>query len=114
MDSIRKALPMTISSSLNAGVAGLSANATRLATISDNIANSATNGYKRSGADLSSLVLNQRSSVYSAGGVRVSTYKDITAQGALISTGNSTDIAINGNGIIPVTTTFGSAAPYST
>ena len=30
---------MTISSSLNAGVAGLAANAARLATISDNIAN---------------------------------------------------------------------------
>eukprot|EP00581_Thalassiosira_minuscula_P026371 CAMPEP_0184428834 /NCGR_PEP_ID=MMETSP0738-20130409/220108_1 /TAXON_ID=385413 /ORGANISM="Thalassiosira miniscula, Strain CCMP1093" /LENGTH=40 /DNA_ID= /DNA_START= /DNA_END= /DNA_ORIENTATION= len=38
---------MSISSSLNAGVAGLNANATRLATISDNIANSATYGYRR-------------------------------------------------------------------
>ncbi len=38
---------MTISSSLNAGVAGLNANASRLATISDNIANSQTVGYKR-------------------------------------------------------------------
>ncbi len=37
---------MSISSSLNAGVAGLAANATRLATISDNIANSGTYGYK--------------------------------------------------------------------
>ena len=35
---------MTISSSLNAGVAGLSANASRLSTISDNIANSNTFG----------------------------------------------------------------------
>jgi flagellar hook protein FlgE len=35
---------MTISSSLNAGVAGLNANATRLATISDNIANSGMYG----------------------------------------------------------------------
>jgi len=38
---------MTISSSLNASVAGLAANASRLATISDNIANSATHGYRR-------------------------------------------------------------------
>jgi hypothetical protein len=38
---------MTISSSLNASVAGLASNATRLAAISDNIANSATFGYKR-------------------------------------------------------------------
>ena len=32
---------------LAAGVAGLNANATRLATIADNIANSGTYGYKR-------------------------------------------------------------------
>ncbi|MFK8036474.1 MAG: flagellar basal body protein, partial [Hyphomicrobiales bacterium] len=36
---------MTISSSLNAGVAGLNANATRLGTISDNISNASTFGY---------------------------------------------------------------------
>ena len=34
----QKGVSMTISSSLNAGVAGLSSNATRLAAISDNIA----------------------------------------------------------------------------
>ena len=45
---------MTISSSLNAGVAGLSANASRLATISDNIANSGTFGYKRAVTDFHS------------------------------------------------------------
>ena len=98
---------MTISSSLNAGVMGLNVNATRLATISDNIANSATNGYKRSDADFSSLVLNQNNNLYSAGGVRATTYKDIMSNGALNSTGNSMDIAINGNGMIPVTTSFG-------
>ncbi|MGB1829561.1 MAG: flagellar basal body protein, partial [Paracoccaceae bacterium] len=38
---------MTISSSMNAGVLGLAANANRLATISDNIANSSTHGYRR-------------------------------------------------------------------
>ena len=50
---------MSISSSLNAGVAGLSANATRLATISDNIANSGTYGYKRVSTDFENFVINQ-------------------------------------------------------
>ena len=58
---------MTISSSLNAGVAGLNANASRLATISDNIANSSTYGYKRAVADFHSLVLSQGSGSYAAG-----------------------------------------------
>ena len=98
---------MTISSSLNAGVQGLNVNATRLATISDNIANSSTNGYKRSDVDFSSLVTNQQDGIYSAGGVRATTFKDVATAGALITTGNALDIAINGSGLIPVTDVFG-------
>ncbi len=98
---------MSISSALNASVAGLQVNATRLATISDNIANSATIGYKRSDVDFSSLVINQRSSVYSAGGVQAQAFKEISSEGALIGTGNSTDISVNGRGLIPVTDKFG-------
>ena len=96
---------MTISSSLNAGVAGLNANATRLATIADNIANSSTYGYKRAEADFHSVVINGgMSSSYSAGGVRVSTGRLIDGRGPLISTSNPTDIAIDGRGFLPVTT----------
>lgn len=95
---------MTISSSLNAGVAGLNANATRLATISDNIANSATYGYKRSQADFHSQVINSGAGTYSAGGVRTTTQRLIDQRGPLISTTNSTDLAINGRGMVPVTT----------
>lgn len=94
---------MTISSSLNAGVAGLAANASRLATISDNIANSATNGYKRAKADFSSLVIESGSGTYSAGGVRVTTQRLIDQAGALASTSNPTDLAVRGRGFLPVT-----------
>jgi len=61
---------MTISSSLNASVAGLTANASRLATISDNIANSATHGYRRVKTDFHSMVISSQGGTYSAGGVR--------------------------------------------
>ena len=47
---------MSLSSGMNAGVAGLSANSTRLAVISDNIANSNTNGYRKADVDFSALV----------------------------------------------------------
>ncbi|MCV2881825.1 flagellar hook protein FlgE [Actibacterium sp. XHP0104] len=93
---------MTISSSLNAGVSGLNANATQLATISDNIANSSTYGYKRSETEFHSMVISG-SSGYSAGGVHTSTARMIGENGPLISTSNSTDIAVSGSGMIPVT-----------
>lgn len=102
---------MSISSSLNAGVMGLNVNATRLATISDNIANSATYGYKRADVDFSSLVINQRPSVYSAGGVRSTAVRNISDPGSLISTGRATDLAVNGIGMLPVTTLNGLNQP---
>ncbi|MCV6591680.1 MAG: flagellar hook-basal body complex protein [Silicimonas sp.] len=95
---------MTISSSLAAGVAGLAANASRLATIADNIANSATYGYKRAVADFSSLVIESGEGTYSAGGVRVTTQRMIDQTGSLASTDNPTDIAVRGRGFLPVTT----------
>ena len=94
---------MTISSSLIAGVSGLNVNASKLATISDNIANSSTFGYKRSVAEFHSLVLNNSKGSYSAGGVRVTTHRDIDAAGPLITTSNATDLAIAGRGFLPVT-----------
>lgn len=93
---------MTISSSLNAGVAGLNVNATKLATISDNIANSGTYGYKRAQADFESMVING-TAAYTAGGVRASTTRLIDQSGPILSTGNATDLAVNGRGMLPVT-----------
>ena len=94
---------MTISSSLNAGVAGLAANAARLATISDNIANSSTYGYKRAVADFTSMVIDSGGGGYSAGGVRVTTQRLIDERGPLVSSNNSTDLAVRGRGFLPVT-----------
>jgi flagellar hook protein FlgE len=93
---------MTISSSLNAGVAGLAANATRLGTISDNIANSATKGYKRVETDFSSMVMQGNGASYTAGGVRTTTHRLIDERGALVTTNNATDLAVRGQGFLPV------------
>lgn len=101
---------MGLSSALNAGVMGLGVNATKLATISDNIANSETYGYKRVRTDFTNMVLDQTKGAYNAGGVRVATFKDVVAQGALISTANSTDISVGGRGLLPVTSLAGLSA----
>ncbi|PZX18916.1 flagellar hook protein FlgE [Palleronia aestuarii] len=96
---------MSISSSLAAGVSGLNANAQRLSTISDNIANSATYGYKRMSTDFHSMVVGEGNGArYTAGGVRTSQLREIQETGQLQNTSNSTDIAINGRGFLPVTT----------
>ena len=93
---------MTISSSLNAGIAGLNTNATQLATISDNIANSSTMGYKRVVTDFHSIVISSNGGTYSAGGVRATTQNLIDQSGALVSTSNATDLAVRGRGFLPV------------
>lgn len=93
---------MSLSSGLNAGVAGLNVNATRLAVISDNIANSSTNGYRRSDVDFSSLVTSS-GNAFTAGGVQVTTFRDVASSGALITSTNATDIAVSGSGLLPVT-----------
>jgi flagellar hook protein FlgE len=93
---------MTISSSLNAGVAGLAANASKLATISDNIANSSTYGYKRAVTDFHSMVIDSGLGSYSAGGVRATTQRLIDERGPLVSTENATDLAVRGRGMLPV------------
>jgi len=87
---------MTISSSLNAGVAGLQANATRLASISDNIANSSTYGYKRVETDFHSMVISSHGGTYSAGGVRATTERLIDQRGSLVSTSNASGLVLLG------------------
>lgn len=95
---------MTLSSSLNAGVAGLNVNSGRLGAISDNIANSQTTGYKRAKTEFSSLVVSESGTGrYTAGGVRSISSREVDLRGGLITSDNPTDLAIGGRGLIPVT-----------
>lgn len=107
---------MSISSALSAGVSGLSANATRLANISDNIANSGTYGYKRVDTNFESMVINQGrgGGLYTAGGVRASTSRDVDQRGSLVSTSHPLDIAISGRGMLPVVSSSAVNGGYST
>ncbi|MBE0453064.1 flagellar hook protein FlgE [Roseovarius autotrophicus] len=93
---------MTISSSLNASVAGLNANASRLAAISDNVANSSTFGYRRVETSFESLVISGNGGKYVAGGVRADSERLVDQGGSLSPTSNPTDLAVRGRGFIPV------------
>ncbi|MDS9466894.1 flagellar hook protein FlgE [Paracoccus sp. MBLB3053] len=94
---------MSISSALSAGVSGLSANAARLAGISDNIANSSTYGYRRVSTEFESVVIGgSGGGQYAAGGVLSQTLRDVEKSGSLVGTSNALDIAISGRGMLPV------------
>ena len=96
---------MSLYGALRAGVAGLNANSNRIAMISDNIANANTDGYKRVSADFSTFVTETnggRNRLFSNGGVRSNTVREIDQQGLIRATDNTTDIAVRGSGYFVV------------
>lgn len=94
---------MSLYGALFGGVSGLTAQASKIGVISDNIANVNTVGYKQSTATFSSLVVNAASNVsYQTGGVVGGTTDDVSQQGLLESTSSPTDLAISGNGFFVV------------
>ena len=96
---------MSINSALLSGVSGLLANSTALSSISDNIANSNTVGYKQGETDFEDVVTASavRGS-YNAGGVLGVTRRLVSQQGDFTQTTSSTDLAISGQGLFVVTT----------
>lgn len=103
---------MSLFGMMRTGVSGMNAQATRLATVADNIANSGTTGYKRSKAEFSTLVLPNTGGSYTSGGVTNTIQTMVTKQGVLQYTTSTTDLAINGDGFFVVQDTSG--APFLT
>ncbi len=90
---------MSIGSALLAGTAGLRANASAVAAISDNIVNVNTVGYKRLRNDFTALLHNQANQrTHNAGGVSAQATALTTEQGPLQASAVSTHLAISGNG----------------
>jgi flagellar hook protein FlgE len=93
---------MSVLGSMFAGVSGLNAQAQRLATISENIANVSTVGYKRIDAQFSTFVTESTPTRHSPGGVQSRPKHNVSAQGLLQSTLSATDLAISGTGFFVV------------
>jgi flagellar hook protein FlgE len=87
---------------MRTGVSGMNAQANRLSTVADNIANSGTTGYKRSSAEFSSLVMPNVTGNYTSGGVTTTVRYATSQQGDLKYTSSGTDLAINGDGFFVV------------
>lgn len=103
---------MSLYGMMRTSVSGMNAQANRLSTVADNIANSSTTGYKRARTDFSTMVIPSTSGSYTSGSVNTSIRYAISQQGSLQSTTSATDLAVNGNGMFVVQSASGT--PYLT
>src|SRR5581483_11446850 len=104
---------MSLNSAVQTGVSGLTANSTALSSISNDISNANTIGYKGSNVNFESLVSSGTGAGFVNGGVNAVNQQVITQQGTPIQTSSSTDLAITGQGLFVTSTTPTAAAVSS-
>ena len=89
---------MSLFGMMRTGVSGMAAQATRLGTVADNIANSATTGYKKLGVEFSTLVVNNLPNSHNSGGIVTNVRQHVSQQGVLQFTSSALDLAVDGGG----------------
>lgn len=100
---------------INNSKSGMSASQGKLDIIAQNLVNSQTNGYKKLDINFGDLLpdtlnrgyIPRNKELQMDGGVRTTNPIRVFTQGILKSTGNATDIAIDGEGMFAVTTPNG-------
>ncbi|MFT3988558.1 flagellar hook protein FlgE [Aestuariivirga sp.] len=103
---------MSLTGVMRTSVSGMSAQATRLSTVADNVANVNTTGYKKSSCEFSTLLLQNCPGAYESGGVDTDIRSAVSGQGSLLSTSSVTDLAVSGDGFFVVQDASGT--PYLT
>ena len=99
---------MGLFSAMNASVSGMAAQANLLSTVSENISNSNTTGYKQADTLFQDIVDQIGvSGDYSAAGVTTAVRVKVAEQGSFTSTTSPTDLAIQGNGFFLANDTNG-------
>lgn len=94
---------MSINKAMYAGVSGLTTESATLGIVGENVANTNTVGFKRSRAVFENVLGGAVGSPDNlGGGVRLGRAQQIFAQGALINTGQATDVALSGDGFFVV------------
>jgi flagellar hook protein FlgE len=109
---------MSLIGSLNAAVGGMAAQAVALSSISDNVANSQTVGFKQTDTAFNDYVTQSTTTLHAPGAVVALPEYTNSIQGTVSQVSNPTSLAISGNGFFPVqlptsATTF-SAQQYYT
>ncbi|KYG23911.1 flagellar hook protein FlgE [Bradyrhizobium sp. AT1] len=93
---------MSLYGVMRTGVSGMNAQSNKLSTVSDNIANVNTTGYKRASTEFSSLILKSGSGNYDSGAVETTVRYAISDAGNYHFTTSTTDLAVQGNGFFVV------------
>jgi flagellar hook protein FlgE len=93
---------MSIFGMMRTATSGMAAQSNKLGTVSDNIANASTHGYKRAFTEFSSVVLESGGGSYIPGSVETDIRYGISQQGGFDYTTSKTDIAISGSGFLLV------------
>jgi len=93
---------MSLFSTLTSSVSGMAGQAFKLATISDNVANVNTTGYKQATTEFESLVQEFDASSYNSAGVGTRVRNNISEQGDLTAASATTDLAVQGSGFFLV------------
>ncbi len=93
---------MSIFGMMRTATSGMGAQSNRLGTVSDNIANASTVGYKRASTEFSSLVLASGNGEYNSGSVNTDIRYGISQQGGFDFTTSATDLAVDGSGFLVV------------
>ena len=93
---------MSLYGVMRTSVSGMTAQANRLSTVAENVANVNTTGYKRSSCEFYSLLLATCGGNYESGSVLTQVRYGISGQGSIINTPSVTDLAISGDGFFIV------------
>src|SRR3954467_3473407 len=93
---------MSLLKAMYAGVSGLTAETSALGVVGDNVANTSTIGFKQSRAIFADVLGSAVGGQQPGSGVRMTKTQQIFAQGALVSTGEATDVALSGDGFLVV------------
>ena len=93
---------MSILRAMYSGVSGLTAETGALGVVGDNVANTNTVGFKASRAIFSDVLGSAVGGHEAGSGVYMARTQQIFAQGALVNTGQATDVALSGDGFLVV------------
>lgn len=97
---------MTIYGGFSASILAMTAQTSALSTVSQNIANMNTGGYKEVDTTFKTVLADSLFQQSDLGGVVAKTQQTLDLQGSLVSTGDDLDLAINGSGLFVLSSTL--------